>query len=339
MTVASETSRIEYVGDGTSDEFAVPFYFIESAHLVVYNGSALVTENVHYTVTGAGNPAGGTVTFGTAPANGNSVVILRDPPVTQTTDYEPNDPFPAESHEAALDKLTMIAQRLSSRVDRSLHLADDETLVADTELPAPQSEALIGWNTAATALVNRTFVAGSATVDLPAGLIAMWSGSIGAIPARWALCDGTTGTPDLRDRFIVGAGSAYSVDGTGGTTSATTSSAGAHSHTVTVDAHALTVDEMPLHGHPWRDNTAGSGGGVQAATSGPYFKGEGLTGTNRSAYSGTPSDTAGQTIGGTGGGLGHSHTASSASTGAHTHTVDPRPPYYALAFIMYLGPA
>ncbi len=54
---------------------------------------------------------------------------------------------------------------------------------------------------------------------IPAGGIIMWSGSIGNIPAGWALCDGSNGTPDLRDRFIVGAGNSYAVGATGGSTS------------------------------------------------------------------------------------------------------------------------
>lgn len=60
---------------------------------------------------------------------------------------------------------------------------------------------------------------------VPRGVIGIWSGSIDAIPAGWALCNGQNGTPDLRDRFVVGAGNSYSVGATGG--SATVS----HTHT------------------------------------------------------------------------------------------------------------
>lgn len=67
---------------------------------------------------------------------------------------------------------------------------------------------------------------------MPAGGIIMWSGAATAIPQGWALCDGTNSTPDLRDRFIVGAGNTYAVDATGGETSV-----------------ALTEDQMPIHDH------------------------------------------------------------------------------------------
>lgn len=63
---------------------------------------------------------------------------------------------------------------------------------------------------------------------IPAGGIIMWSGSIGSIPAGYYLCDGNNGTPDLRDRFVVGSGNTYAVGNTGGFTSSVTSSIGSN---------------------------------------------------------------------------------------------------------------
>lgn len=62
------------------------------------------------------------------------------------------------------------------------------------------------------------------------GLICLWSGAIVDIPAGWALCDGNNGTPDLRDRFIIGAGLTYNPDDTGGVTW--------HNHPFTGDGHS-----------------------------------------------------------------------------------------------------
>jgi microcystin-dependent protein len=80
---------------------------------------------------------------------------------------------------------------------------------------------------------------------IPAGLISMWSGSIGSIPSGWYLCDGSNGTPNLTDRFIVGAGSTYAVNATGGATSVTlvTANMPAHTHTATVtdNGHSHTM--------------------------------------------------------------------------------------------------
>jgi len=61
---------------------------------------------------------------------------------------------------------------------------------------------------------------------VPSGGIIMWSGSIGSIPTGYYICDGTNGTPDLRDRFVVGAGNTYAVGNTGGFTSSVTSNVG-----------------------------------------------------------------------------------------------------------------
>jgi hypothetical protein len=63
------------------------------------------------------------------------------------------------------------------------------------------------------------------------GMIILWSGSVVSIPAGWLLCNGASSTPDLRDRFVVGAGSTYAVDATGGSADATLPS---HTHTATV---------------------------------------------------------------------------------------------------------
>ena len=62
------------------------------------------------------------------------------------------------------------------------------------------------------------------------GMIMLWSGSIGSIPGGWALCNGSNGTPDLRDRFVVGAGSAYAVGATGGAVN--------HTHGGTTNGHS-----------------------------------------------------------------------------------------------------
>lgn len=63
---------------------------------------------------------------------------------------------------------------------------------------------------------------------VPSGVIVLWSGASGAIPEGWALCNGTNGTPDLRDRFVLGAGGRYSVGARGGE-----------------ETHKLTLSETP----------------------------------------------------------------------------------------------
>ena len=67
----------------------------------------------------------------------------------------------------------------------------------------------------------------------PTGIINLWAGAIVDIPAGWVLCDGNNGTPDLRDRFLVGAGDSFDPDDSGG--------ANTHTHTGTTDGHNHTL--------------------------------------------------------------------------------------------------
>lgn len=71
---------------------------------------------------------------------------------------------------------------------------------------------------------------GGAGGSIPSGMIAIWSGAIGSIPSGWVLCNGSNGTPDLRNSFVLGAGDTYSVGQTGGSKDAIVVS---HSHTIT----------------------------------------------------------------------------------------------------------
>ena len=73
---------------------------------------------------------------------------------------------------------------------------------------------------------------------IPSGLIMMYYGN--TIPDGWALCDGTNGTPDLRNRFIIGAGGTYNSGETGGES-----------------VHVLTIDEMPKHSHKMKYDSTG----------------------------------------------------------------------------------
>lgn len=125
MTVSSQQSEVPYTGDGVTRVFPVPFYFLQNSDIQivindVFGNIYPAVQNVDYTVTGAGNEAGGTVTFGVAPLNLLTITIQRIVPATQLTDYQPNDDFPAETHERALDKLTMLVQQSFSGLSRAL---------------------------------------------------------------------------------------------------------------------------------------------------------------------------------------------------------------------------
>jgi len=124
MTVSSSASRNYYSGNGATTVFAYTFKIFDESQVKVIARAADGTETVktlttHYTVSGVGT-SGGNVTMLVAPASGTKLTLVRNVPLTQETDYTPNDPFPAESHEAALDKLTMLVQQLQEQVNRAL---------------------------------------------------------------------------------------------------------------------------------------------------------------------------------------------------------------------------
>lgn len=159
---------------------------------------------------------------------------------------------------------------------------------------------------------------GAGNGPVPSGGIIMWSGSTSAIPTGWALCDGLNGTPDLRDRFIVGAGNIYSPGNTGGDT--------VHSHTAsTVAAHT-----HGLSGHT-QGITSFNPSGSYPSGYYAYDDNEGWSSGSFLETGHDPNHNEGQHA--------HSLQGSTDSAGGHTHTIgssDSRPPYYALAFIMKL---
>jgi hypothetical protein len=179
MTVLTTTAKAgPYAGSGTTGPFTVPFRFLDASHLRVIRTQAGVDATLaigtDYTVTGVG-ASSGSVTLTAPLAVGQQLTVLRSVPATQEADYVPGDAFPAESHEEALDKLTMLTQQNAEELGRALKLPPSVTGVS-TQTPAPLANGVIGWNEAGTGLTNldrsvlATLVAyGSATADVFTG--------------------------------------------------------------------------------------------------------------------------------------------------------------------------
>ena len=137
MTVSSTTVKNSYSGNGSTTQFAYGYKIFADSDLIVIIRSAAGTETVktlttHYTVAGAGDASGGSITFtsGNTPASGETVVIIREVPQTQAIDYIANDPFPAESHEEGLDRATMTTQQVQEELDRSIKLSRTNTMTS-----------------------------------------------------------------------------------------------------------------------------------------------------------------------------------------------------------------
>lgn len=199
--------------------------------------------------------------------------------------------------------------------------------------------------------------------SIPTGVILMWSGEIVDIPSGWVLCDGNNGTPDLRNRFVMGAGDAYDVGATGGESfvTLTTHEIPSHKHSNSSTGSAGSHSHNTISDHSHTNPSTGSDGSHNHTTSIAVQR------TNESSHthlgtdvSARPSDISTSSssatavslgdsdnhthsIGSTGSNGGHTHT----NTGtAHTHSIgdtgetgtgnqhENKPPYYALAYIM-----
>jgi len=194
--------------------------------------------------------------------------------------------------------------------------------------------------------VGYAFTAGN---GVPKGGIIMWSGSVASIPEGWALCDGTNGTPDLRDRFVVGAGSGYAVGATGGSANINVS----HSHVINDHTHGINAtDTNHSHNDDHNHNIQhqhyvsrvndgthnGSGRGMSAGSDYSGYTGwwpqEGTISNSKNEQG------FGSTTGWMNQNWSHSHTMGGASDRGTDSRLsgaqDIRPPYYALAFIMKL---
>jgi microcystin-dependent protein len=148
-----------------------------------------------------------------------------------------------------------------------------------------------GTNT--TQLATTAFVTTALSAALPTGVIMLWSGSIASVPSGWALCNGTSGTPDLRDRFVVGAGTTYAVNATGG------------ANTVTLD-----TTQIPSHTH--------TGSGTTASANVDHTH-SGTTSTVDINHTHTGSGTTG------GQNANHGHSGSTDAQGLHQHTLATAP--------------
>jgi hypothetical protein len=163
-------------------------------------------------------------------------------------------------------EFTAIASAISSKADlNSPSLTGTPT--------APTASA--GTNT--TQLASTAFIQAALSALLPTGVVCMWSGAVSAIPTGWSLCDGSNSTPDLRGKFIIGAGS---------TVASVTAKAGA-SVTGSISGTTLTVSAVASGGVISVGDTVSHASILQTATITGLGTGSGGTGTYTLSYTGS----------------------------------------------------
>jgi len=207
MTVSSTNTRNSYSGNGSTTVFAYTFKIFDDDDITVIirtdstGAETTKTKTTHYSVSGVGVASGGNITFGSAPASGETVVLLRTTARTQTTDYTPNDPFPAATHEDALDKLTFMVQELEETVGRSLKVSKTNVIATSefTTSAADRANKLLSFDGSGnltvtegkvdtvTASVSAVSAGGSPTAS------ATYTASSGALALAFGLVTGNTG--------------------------------------------------------------------------------------------------------------------------------------------------
>jgi len=230
---------------------------VTDGNFIVGNGSAWVAEN--------GATARTSLGLGTIATQAANSVSITGGSITGITDLAIADGGTGSSTAAGARTNLELGTAATLNVGTSAN--NIVQLNGSAQLPAVDGSLLTG------------------IVAIPAGAILLWSGSTGTIPSGFVICDGTNGTPDLRDRFVVGAGNTYAVDATGG------------SNTVTLDTNTL-----PSHTHT---GTTASDGAHTHNVSGNTSN----SGTHTHTLSGNTSNTGA-----------HTHSGSTSNTGAHTHT-------------------
>lgn len=183
MTVSASLGYKKYSGNGVTVAFPTVFQFFDSTDIIVTvvssaGVSTVKTLTTHYTVSG-GSGSTGTVTMLTAPASGETLVLQRDVPYTQVTDYENNDSFPAASHELALDRVTMLAQQASRDALATPTLPITFDPDADTRpiMPLPVANKVLVGNSGATGWDN-TAIADLSLASIPVTITSVASGDV-----------------------------------------------------------------------------------------------------------------------------------------------------------------
>ena len=192
MTISTTNSRNDYTASSSQTTFAYTFPVTTESDLLVYQDGTLKTISTHYSV--SATPTGNVV-FNSGLDSGTKVAIVRSLPLTQSSDYVENDPFSAETHEDALDRLTIIAQQIDEEVGRTIKLAASST-TSNLTIPEPSADKYLAWNSAADALENKD-IADISAISIPVPIASGGTAATTAAAAATSLGVGTGDSPQF----------------------------------------------------------------------------------------------------------------------------------------------
>ena len=153
MTIETLVNKIQHTATLGILAYSYNFKVPTVDDMTVYLEEVVVSPSA-YTISGLGVATGGNVTFDAQPTVDETITIAREVEMTQEVDYQPYDPFPADVHEGALDKLTMVDQQIQEELDRAIRapITDDGT--TDYTLPLYDAGKAIMWDELAKELTN-----------------------------------------------------------------------------------------------------------------------------------------------------------------------------------------
>ena len=174
IKVGDITPRNQYTSAASQTAFTYAFPIFSDADIKVYVGTTLKTLTTDYTVSGAGDDNGGTVTLVTGATTGDIITILRDMPVQRTSDYQTNGDFLADTVNDDFDKLVMMAQQNESELSRKLGLQlDDEDATMTLPLKDTRATKMLGFDADGDAVMS-----GSTMTDIDASVAAAFAGGV-----------------------------------------------------------------------------------------------------------------------------------------------------------------
>lgn len=179
MSVSSTTNQVIYTGSGTTGPFDFTFKIFVNTDLVITKytiadgTTTTLTLTTDYTVTIDGEN-GGEVNLVSALSSAYKLIITRTLPLTQSVNYVENDPFPADTHEEALDRAAMRDQQLQEQIDRAVLV----TAGSGTD-PNDLIDSVIASAATATAAAATASTASDAAVAAAASTTFFWGGTSG----------------------------------------------------------------------------------------------------------------------------------------------------------------